>query len=320
MSGVRRRALGTTGLSVSEIGFGAWGIGGRTAGLTSYGDTDDATSLAALARAVERGITFFDTSSAYGDGHSETLLGQALAPVRDRVVIGTKAGFARFDTPPDYSPDHLAASLEASLRRLRTDHVDLLMLHDPPPALLDARPEIVEALRRFRDAGKIRAFGISVKAPRDALEAVPRHGFQVVQLNLNMLDTRAIADGVLDMAARHGVGIIARTPLCFGFLSGTITTETRFPAGDHRNRWPPAQIQRWIDGASHALAFAGTDAPPPHQALRFCLSFPAVSVVIPGMLSPAEVEANAAASALGALPAQAVDDIVDMNRRINFFA
>src|SRR5215472_7737118 len=136
------RPLGRTGLIVSEIGFGAWGIGGRTVEQTSYGDTDDGVSLAALARALDRGITFFDTASAYGDGHSEELLGVALAPHRDRVVIATKAGYTRFDQPPDYAAQPLRRSLEASLRRLRSDHVDLLQLHNPSLDMLTARPEI----------------------------------------------------------------------------------------------------------------------------------------------------------------------------------
>src|SRR5215831_8164719 len=112
------RALGRTGLSVSEIGFGAWGIGGRTAGTTSYGDTDDRTSLAALAGALDQGITFFDTSSAYGNGHSETLIGQAFAMARQRVVIATKAGYESWDRPPDFSPEAIVRSAEQSLRRL----------------------------------------------------------------------------------------------------------------------------------------------------------------------------------------------------------
>src|SRR5215470_8528531 len=107
---MKYRALGRTGLVVSEIGFGAWGIGGRTVGTTSYGDTDDRTSLAALARALEVGITFFDTSSAYGNGHSEQLIGRAFAGSRAKVVIATKAGYGAWDRPPDFSPAAIIAS------------------------------------------------------------------------------------------------------------------------------------------------------------------------------------------------------------------
>ena len=127
---MKYRPLGKTGLIVSEIGFGAWGIGGRTVGTTSYGDTDDAMSLAALRRARECGISFFDTSAAYGNGHSEELIGQAFEGSRTSIVIATKAGYDSWDRPPDFSPAAITVSAEASLRRLRTDYIDLLQLHN----------------------------------------------------------------------------------------------------------------------------------------------------------------------------------------------
>ncbi len=316
---MRQRRLGATGLLVSEIGFGAWGIGGRTAGNTSYGETDDAQSLGALARALERGINFFDTAGAYGDGHSEALLGTALASCRDRVVIATKAGYRRFDEAPDYAPAQLRASLETSLRRLKTDHVDLLLLHSPPIAMLVAQPDVVATLVQLRAEGKIRAFGISVRTPEDGLVAIRDLGCEVVQVNLNMLDVRAEQVGLLDLAMRSGVGVIARTPLCFGFLSGEITPSTVFAPGDHRNRWPRAQIERWLAGADQARAIAGAGPTAVQQALRFCLSMPAVSAVIPGMLSAGEIDENAAASALGPLEPAAVAAILELNRREDFY-
>src|SRR5882724_10158294 len=128
---MKYRQLGATGLQVSEIGFGTWGIGGRTEGETSYGDTDDGASRDALGAALDRGVTFFDTSNVYGDGHSETLIGEALGPRRNQVVLATKAGFVGYQVPADFSPANLRASLFGSLRRLRTDVVDLLQLHNP---------------------------------------------------------------------------------------------------------------------------------------------------------------------------------------------
>src|SRR6185295_5584920 len=157
---MKYRALGRTGLSVSEIGFGAWGIGGRTVGETSYGDTDDRTSLVALRRALDRGITFFDTSSAYGEGHSEALIGEAFAARRDKVVIATKAGYDSWDKPPDFSPGAVVASAERSLARLRSDYVDLLQLHNPPAQAL-REGGVREALTRLQSSGKIRAWGVS---------------------------------------------------------------------------------------------------------------------------------------------------------------
>src|ERR1041384_5899737 len=127
---MRSRALGRA-LTVSEIGFGAWGIGGATPGATSYGATDDRVSLRAIEKALDLGITFFDTSNVYGYGHSEELLGQVLAGRRAQAVIATKAGLVRYGDPVDLSPDAIRTSLEQSLCRLRTDRVDLLLLHNP---------------------------------------------------------------------------------------------------------------------------------------------------------------------------------------------
>ena len=168
---MRYRPLGKTGLQVSEIGFGAWGIGGRTVEQTSYGDTDDRTSLAALDRALERGITFFDTSAAYGNGHSEALIGQAVRGKRSRAVIATKAGYEAWDQAPDFSPSAIVASTERSLARLGTDYLDLLQLHNPPLDVVTA-PAVREALAGLVQSGKIRAWGVSAKGPEEALQAL----------------------------------------------------------------------------------------------------------------------------------------------------
>ncbi len=317
---VKYRPLGRTGLAVSEIGFGAWGIGGRTIGTTSYGDTDDRTSLAALAKALDCGITFYDTSAAYGDGHSETLIGQAFAGRRDKVVIATKAGYESWDRPPDFSAEAVVASTEKSLARLGSDYVDLLQLHNPPgEALADDR--LREALARLQAAGKIRAWGVSAKNPAEALDALTRFGAPVVQANFNMMDVRAIDSGLLVEAARRGVGVIGRTPLCFGFLSGTITRATVFPEGDHRLGWSRAQLDNWIDGAGDLLAAVGAQPgrEGAHAAVRFCLAQPALSTTIPGILTAAEAEENASASGLGPLPAAAVAAVLDINKRRQFF-
>jgi aryl-alcohol dehydrogenase-like predicted oxidoreductase len=317
---VKYRPLGQTGLTVSEIGFGAWGIGGRTSGTTSYGDTDDRTSLAALDRALDCGITFFDTSAAYGDGHSEVLIGQAFAGRRDKVMVATKAGYDSWDRRPDFSANAVVASTERSLARLRSDYVDLLQLHNPPAeALGDER--LREALARLQGAGKVRAWGVSAKSPAEAIEALTAFGAPVVQANFNMMDVRAIDSGLLAEAERRGAGFIGRTPLCFGFLSGTITRQTAFPDGDHRLGWSRAQLENWIDGTGELLAAIGArpGRDGAQAALRFCLAQPALSSTIPGILTAAEAEENAAASGLGLLPPSAVAAVLDINRRRQFF-
>ena len=241
--------------------------------------------------------------------------------MRDRVVIATKAGLESFTTPSDFSPAALRRSLEGSLKRLRSDYVDLFQLHNPPPNLFQRAPESYAALEALVREGKARAFGVSVKSPDEAIAILASHAVASVQVNLNMLDIRAVEAGLLDAATHAGTGIIARTPLSFGFLSGAVTADTQFPAGDHRRRWSRAQLARWVEGAA---AMHGAAAVPPTQsrsqaALRFCLSFPQVSTVIPGILTPEEADENAIASEQGPLPDAARDSILDLNRQQDFF-
>jgi aryl-alcohol dehydrogenase-like predicted oxidoreductase len=248
------------------------------------------------------------------------LIGQAFAGRRDKVVIATKAGYESWDRPPDFSAEAVVASAEKSLARLRGDHLDLLQLHNPTAeALGDER--LREALARLQAAGKIRAWGVSAKSPGEALEAMTRFDAPVVQANFNMMDVRVIDSGLLGEAARRGVGVIGRTPLCFGFLSGTITRATVFPEGDHRLGWSRAQLDNWIDGARELLAAlaAKPGREGAHAALRFCLAQPALSTTIPGILTAAEAEENASASSLGPLPPAAVAAVLDINRRRQFF-
>ena len=301
---------------VSEIGFGAWGIGGRTAGATSYGTTDDGVSRAALAAALDHGITFFDTSNVYGDGHSEALIGEVFASRRDKVVIATKAGLRNFRDPADFSAPALRDSLTRSLRRLRTDYVDILQLHNPTEAAFGCASEIRDCLEAMKSEGLIRAFGSSLKAPDSGIAAMDELGAATLQVNLNMLDPRAIDSGLLAVTAQRGVGIVARTPLCFGFLSGKIDETTAFGEDDHRSRWPRDQLIRWSRAAKSIFSRlrCPENQSPGDMALRFCLSFPEVSTVIPGMMTPQEVVSNAAVSDYGGLNSHDIDIVADVNK------
>ncbi|MEQ8195246.1 MAG: aldo/keto reductase [Rhodospirillales bacterium] len=300
---MKYRPLGRSGVLVSEIGFGAWGIGGATPGATSYGLTDDDVSLRALRYAVEDGITFFDTSSAYGYGHSEKLIGQAFKGFRGKVVIATKAGILRYGEPPDFSPKFLRRSLEASLARLQTDYVDLFQLHNPPTATLNDCGKILEIADALRQEGKIRSFGVSVRTPEDGYRAIQALRPDAIQVNFNLLDQRIIDSGLLHFAGETDTALIARTPLCFGFLTGTIDADTRFDERDHRSRWPRTQIKRWAVGGRRMrnCMTLGDGETESQFALRFCLSFPEVASVIPGMLTEEEVRENVQASRLGPL-------------------
>ena len=187
--------------------------------------------------------------------------------------------------------------------RLRTDYLDLLLLHNPPLDVLSA-PECARRWRTSWQSGKIRAWGASCKGPADALEALRACDVPVIQANFNMMDVRAVTSGLFDEVSRRNAGFIARTPLCFGFLSGTITRDTDFPPGDHRPGWSNAQLANWIDGATDLLeaVSASPGEAGAQAALRFCLAFPEVSSTIPGILTPAEAGQNAAASELGRAP------------------
>ena len=317
---MRTRSLGKSGIRVSEIGFGAWGIGGRTPGATSYGDTNDQISLRALEAAFEAGITFFDTANVYGDGHSETLLGQAFGRRRASVVLSTKAGCDDYQTPLDFSPAALTRSLEGSLKRLGTDYVDLLMLHDPKPdeAGLD---ETFAQLDRLKRDGKTRAIGVSIRTPEDTIAFLQRFAFDAIQVNLNLLDQRAVDVGIFEAVRAVGCSVVARTPLCFGFLADHLDESVTFDEADHRSRWPDAQTQRWRDGRrifAAALAQGGEQSVA-QAALRFCLSFEDVAAVIPGILTPEEALENARASDLGPLSTEELAEVRRLNAEHAFF-
>lgn len=296
------RILGATGLRVSEIGFGAWGIGGDAKGAVAYGPTDDGESKKALRHAFDAGVNFFDTADFYGFGHSEEVLGAGLAAIRSHVIIATKVGMLDAAGNQDFSTGHIRRSLEQSLKRLGTDYIDLYQLHSPPISLVESNGEILDCLKSLQREGKIRSIGISVRSPAEGLVAA-NLGFQCLQVNFNLLDQRAAENGLFEICQKKNIGVIGRTPLCFGFLTGQYTSQNKFAESDHRNRWKPAQRDKWAGAYPmflSALRDPGTQTPA-QFALRFCLSFPAISSVIPGMLTAAHVDDNTPASNLGVL-------------------
>lgn len=303
---------------VSEIGFGTWGLGGD-----SYGSIDDAVSLRTLECAYERGINFFDTSDLYGQGRSERVLGQALAGVRDDVVIASKGGMlphTGFTMTSDFSPAYLRGALCRSLERLGTDYLDLYQLHSPEISELAANPGILEALRQFKAEGLIRHYGLSVRSPADAQAALDLFDVSVVQVNFNLIDHRAKDLGIFEAATRRGVGIIARTPLCFGYLSGKLSGNEAFIGPDHRSNWPADQLRRWAEAPGVFDAMIRRRGCTPAQfALLFCLSQPAVSTVIPGLMNIAEVNEDVGAAELAALTTEELAEIDILYRSRQFY-
>src|SRR3989344_2775497 len=295
---MKYRPLGSSGVIVSEIGFGTWGIGGVTPGATSYGPTDDKKSREALACAFEMGINFYDTANIYGDGHSEELLGEAFRKVRSRIIIATKAGFV-VHGQQNFTPAWIKQSLEDSLRRLQTDYVDLLQLHSPNLALLE-NSEIVETLTGLEQAGKIRFFGISLREPNDGIAAIEKYEFPVIQINFSLSDQRIIKNGLLELAKTKQIGLVGRTPLNFGFLSGKLSPGN-FDPHDHRSTWSKKQQELWAKAPLlFKEALRQEKSSLVQSALRYCLSYP-TSTIIPGMLTADQVKENIQASDWGPL-------------------
>lgn len=318
------RTFGRTGWQVSEIGFGAWGIGGG-----QWGGADEAESMATLHAALDSGITFFDTADVYGDGLSERLIGRLRRERREPFVIATKAGRRLSPHTADgYHAANLSAFIDRSLTNLGVERLDLVQLHCPPTDVY-YRPEVFAALDDLIAAGKIRGYGVSVEKVEEALKAIEYPGVQSVQIIFNPFRLRP-AELFFQEAIRRQVAVIARVPLASGLLSGRYTSGTAFPADDHRtfNR-AGAMFDRGetFSGVDYETGLAAVEklrplVPPGASlaqfALRWILSFAAVTTVIPGARRPGQVEENARAADLPPLSAatmQAVGAVYDRHIR-----
>ncbi|MET0263370.1 MAG: aldo/keto reductase [Rariglobus sp.] len=302
------RPFGKTGRSVSEIGLGTWQIGG------GWGEVSDDTALDTLRAAYEAGVTFFDTADVYGGGRSESLIGQFLqeAPVaRSRVFVATKLG--RNNWPNGFTRDQVRGFTEASLKRLGVDALDLTQLHCIPTEVL-TRGEIFTWLEELKSEGKIKAYGASVESMDEATFCVERTGCTSLQIIFNIFRQKPVQT-LFAAALEKQVALIVRLPLASGLLAGKLTQASQFAADDHRlfNR----DGQRFNVGETFAglpfekgleLADALKERVPAGVtmaawALRWCLDFEAVTVVIPGARNPRQVADNVAAAALQPLAA-----------------
>ena len=295
------RMLGRTGLRVSEIGFGAWGIGGQQEGARrSYGPTDDTASLAALEAAWDLGGNFIDTADAYGVGHSEELIGRFLAGKRDRVIVATKFGHFPFTDPQQRVPTatNVRFCLEESLRRLRTDRVDVYQCHECP--LETARlHEVAATLEKLKAEGKIRHAGISVYGVAQ-IRQVARGDFgrvfETIQESYNV--TTLLFREALHEAAAAGLGIIVREPLGNGLLSGRWTGRETWDVKHARGIRTSGQTEMRIEFARRVGEFLPASGRTLVQSLiRFSLQDVPASVVIPGCKTTAQVAENLGASA-----------------------
>src|SRR6059058_6387030 len=221
---MQHRDLGRTGIRVSAIGFGGWAIGGSaeaSGAPLGWGRTSDDESLSAIRRAREMGVTLYDTADSYGFGRSESLLGIVLSRYRQEVVIATKVGVVRTmsgELKKDFSRQHIFHAVDGSLKRLRTDYIDLYQMHNP--SIEDLRhEEIQDAMERLQDAGKVRFWGVSVSTPEEGIEIMQRGWAHALQVLYNVLN-KAPAQVLLPTAKEKGYGIIARVPLASGLLTG----------------------------------------------------------------------------------------------------
>ncbi len=293
---MKYRIFGSTKVKVSEVGMGCWAIGGNEFG-NSYGSTDDALSIQTIKKAVEMGCTFFDTADVYGHGHSEELLGLVLGKVREKVFIATKVGGAyiygdQFSGGMNFSEEYIRFALEKSLLRLKTSYLDLYQLHNPPLNLIK-KGEIFKPLRTLQKEGKIKYVGISVHTLDEGIAALDL--VDSIQCVFNILDPRNYE--LIEAAKVKGVAVIAREPLCNGFLTGKITAETVFEQGDIRSTMPPNYKENLIDAADQLKTiFSHRREQLSQLALKFVLSSKSVSVVIPGAKNPEQVEQNLKAS------------------------
>ncbi len=299
---MQQRSLGRTGYQVSEVGFGAWAIGG------SWGDVSEEDAMGALHAALDTGVTFFDTADVYGDGRSERLLAR-LGRERpsDPFTVATKAGYRLPGkrTVEDYSEANLRSWVERSLSCLETDSLDLLQLHCPPVGVY-YRPEVFEILDRLVEEGKVRHYGVSVDRTEEALKAMEYPNVETVQLVFNILRQRPAGLFFGEVKARN-VGVIARIPLASGLLAGKMTRDSKFPENDHRN------FNRHGERFDKGETFSGIDfeiglelvdelrslIPPKltmaQFALRWILMFQEVSTVIPGAKTAVQARQNSAA-------------------------
>ena len=303
------RRFGRLGWPVSEVGYGLWGMGGWTG-------SDDAESVAALHRAIELGCTFFDTALAYGNGKSEQLLAQVLPAYRDKpLIVATKVPpmNGKWPAKPEYAiedvfpPDYVVEATETSLRNLGVERIDLQQFHVWTDAWAEC-DEWMEAVVRLTRAGKVRAFGISVNRwdPTNVVEALRTGLIDSVQVVHNIFDQEPEVS-LLPLCHEMGVAIIARVPLDEGSLTGTLTKDTRWPDGDFRNMYfPPARLAEAVDRVERLKPELPVGMTLPEMALRFILSHPAVSTVIPGMRRVNHVEINMAAGDGNGLPAELV--------------
>jgi aryl-alcohol dehydrogenase-like predicted oxidoreductase len=297
---INERRLGRTGLSVSEVGYGAWGIGG-----SMWLGAEDDESVRALHRAIDLGLNFIDTAAVYGNGHSERLVGQVVRERDERIVVASKIPpkNGRWPAPDGVDPDeafpadHIRKWTERSLSNLGLDVLDVQQFHVWNDEWV-GRGSWHDAIQALKDEGKIRFFGVSINdlQPANAVKLIETGAVDTVQVIYNIFE-QAPEDELLGACERNDVGVIARVPLDEGSLTGRLTADSTFPDGDFRNEYFSGEraldkVDERVRAILRDLGIEREDLA--EVALRYVLSRPEVSTVIPGMRTVRNVERNMA--------------------------
>ena len=314
---MKYRNLGTTGMKISEVSFGAWAIG------SSWGAVDDKESLAALHKAVDLGVNFIDTADVYGMGRSEKLIARLRKDRSEPIFVATKAG-RKLDphVAQKYTPQNIRGFVRQSLKNLQVEALDLLQLHCPPTEVYYT-PELFEALDGMVKEGLIRNYGVSVEKVEEALKAIEYPGVKTIQIIFNMFRQRPAELFFREARARR-IGVIVRVPLASGLLTGKMSRTTKFDKEDHRS------FNRKGQAFDRGETFAGVDYERGLQAvdelkgllpqgwsmaqlaLRWILMHDAVSCTIPGAKRPDQVEDNCRASDLPKIPGKSMKRIEEI--------
>ncbi|HZM23024.1 MAG TPA: aldo/keto reductase [Anaerolineales bacterium] len=304
---MKLRPLGNTGMNVSEVGLGAWQLANP-----DWGISDKNEALRIIRKSLEVGCNFFDTAPGYGEGRSEELLGEGLKSVRKDVILCTKFSHYNDVGERDFDAVNIRPVLEGSFRRLQTDYVDVLLLHNPPRELMDGRvaPELYEELEKLKIEGKIREYGVSLDWREEVEMVVETTKSKALEVFFNALYQEPLP--AFQKAQDNGVGIIVKVPLDSGWLSGRYRGGHRFD--DVRNRWPAEVLARRSELVEQFAKLVPSGTSLTQAALQFVLAQPQVSTVIPGAKTVEQALENFGA-AEKQLSAEVVQSMYDLWKR-----
>jgi aryl-alcohol dehydrogenase-like predicted oxidoreductase len=320
---MKYRTLGASGIEVSVVGFGLW-----TISTGWWGVDDEQRSLDLLRQAYDAGVTFFDTADTYGQGKGETMLADALGDIRDRIVIATKVGYDFYnhsgerdghkELPQDFSPKHIRFALEQSLRRLRTDYIDVYQIHNPRLSAVRS-DELFATLEKLKAEGKIRCYGAALGPANgwepEGLALLREREIATLQIIYNMLEQDP-GRSLIAAAEQMGARVFVRVPHSSGLLEGNYTAETTFPPSDHRSHRPREWLTEGLQKLEK-LGFLteGTGRTIGQAAIQFVLNSSAVASVLPNIYDAEQLEEFTTASDTPALTYDEMASIADLYER-----